>query len=687
MVKTYLKTLERMFTKHITRFFSIILIVLVSVGFVAGIGTATDKIKASLSDYYRVQNVSDLILKNTADGFSQDEIKALKARYGENNVNTGMSVDVNLSIDGEEQLVRLYFLDEFERPTVNRWDSLEKAALTDVENAVYADQSDHKIKGIAPGTQIELDFADILRQLAAQNGEEPDETVDGLLDNLKRIPVTVTEKVQSPLTFACDGEPSYTNSEEELNNIPNTVDAVNSLITLDNILYLPSGIIPTLRDAIPEEALKLLDIPPEMLPYLPAEALQQIEELKKLMESADEPLLGTGDIYIAFEDRSLFNAFSPRYKTYLNEEKAEISALLGGEFRFISLYDNFSFISLNSYAEKVMAIGYVLMVAFLFVTALVVLSTMTRLLEEERSQIACLKTIGYPNAKIIFKYVLFAMIATGIGGVCAYFVEIGIARLLYIVFEYSFVMPPMSQHVAMLFFLITFTFIVLATLLATALAGRKLTNEKPANLLRPKVPKAGKKVIIEKIPFLWNMLSFKYKSTVRNVLRYKNRFFMTVVAVAISTALVLTGLALLDVCLFGGLESVSIMLVAVVVVVFAGLLTAVVIYTLTNINISERNRELATLMVLGYYDGEVAGYIYREIYIDTVIGIIFGYPLSLLLMYVVFDIMAMGTITGVSWFMWLAAPVIVLLFTFIVTMLLRHKIVKIDMNESLKAVE
>ena len=229
--------------------------------------------------------------------------------------------------------------------------------------------------------------------------------------------------------------------------------------------------------------------------------------------------------------------------------------------------------------------------------------------------------------------------------------------------------------------------IVAVTLVATALAGRKLTGDTPANLLRPKAPKAGKKVFLERIPFIWNMLSFKYKSTTRNVLRYMSRFLMTVIAVAFSMALVMAGLALLDLCLFHGLNSPSVMAVAVVIVIFAGLLTAVVIYTLTNINISERNREIATLMVLGYHDKEVAGYIYREVYIDTAVGILFGYPLSALLIWGVFLAMGMGMVGGVNWFVWLIAPVIVFAFTAVVTLLLKRKIVKIDMNESLKAIE
>lgn len=92
---------------------------------------------------------------------------------------------------------------------------------------------------------------------------------------------------------------------------------------------------------------------------------------------------------------------------------------------------------------------------------------------------------------------------------------------------------------------------------------------------------------------------------------------MTVIAVAFSTALVMAGLGLVDMCLFQDFGSGAILGISALIVIFAGLLTAVVIYTLTNINISERNREIATLMVLGYHDKEVTGYIYREIYINS----------------------------------------------------------------------
>lgn len=639
-MKTYLKTLLRVFKKHFTRLLSIIFMVVISVGFIAGIGCAVDKINYSLTDYYRAQNVSDFIIKSKkSGGFSQDEIDEVRARYGENNVNAGMSLDAEIDIDGEKQLVRMYFFDG--EQTVNKYTLRESAEGVQAEISVCAEEGDNKIKGVPLGTEIKLNFKDILTQLA--DGETPP-MLAAMPDSLLTKTVTVTKTVLSPLTFGVDGEPSYKNGEDV--EIPDNINAVNELITVDNILYLSYA-----------------DVPFSLLPK--------------------------GDLYVALDNRNAFNAFGDDYMNYINGESAALSEILGGEdeARAITLYDNYSFNALVSYGSKVRAISLVLMVAFLLVTALVVLSTMTRLIEEERSQIACLSTLGYPSWRIIFKYVLFAMIGCGIGGAGAYFVEMGVATLLYVVFNYSFTMPPMTPRITAWFFLAVYFGIVLVTLVSTVLAGHKLTADKPANLLRPKAPKAGKKVFLERIPFIWNLLSFKYKSTTRNVLRYMSRFLMTVIAVAFSTALVLAGLGLLDLCLFHDLNSPSVMAVSIVIVAFAGLLTAVVIYTLTNINISERNREIATLMVLGYHDGEVAGYIYREVYIDTVVGIIFGYPLSALLIWAVFTAMGMGTLGGISWFMWLIAPLVVLLFTALVTLILRRKIVKIDMNESLKAIE
>ncbi len=610
MIKNYFKMLFKTFGKHIARLLSLIVMVLISVGFVAGIGSAQDKIDYSLTGYYKSRNVSDYIIKSNKGAFTQDEISAVSRLFPAAEINTGMSVDIPL---GEKRSLRVYFLD-FENWTVNV-PELIKGEKPSSASLAYAERADDVIKGYSVGDNAEIDLSAVGLPV--------------------KFNVTVSGIVQSPLTFSKNGEPSYNN---EMTSVPETTSGTKDMNCLENILYVSKDLLPAV-----------------------------------------------GDIYVAVENRNVFKAFSGAYDRMTETDVKRIEEV--ADASVITLDKNYSFKSLSAYGEKVAGIGYVLMIAFLFVTALVTLSTMTRLLEEERPQIACLKTLGYSSFGIISKYVLFALVATGVGGGGGYFVGLGIAYFIYSIFGYSFNMPPVSGNIAIVFYIIVFSLIVAATVAATVISGFRLTGEHPANLLRPKPPRAGKKVFLERIPLLWNRLSFKYKSTMRNVFRYKSRFIMTVFAVAFSTALVLTGLALLDLCLFSSFGSPEIMGIAILIVVFAGLLTGTVIYTLTNINISERNREIATLMVLGYHNREVTGYIYREIYINSGIGIIFGYPVSLLFIWFVFSVIGQGTLAGISWFVWLIAPLFVLLFTFFVTLTLIRKIIKIDMNESLKAIE
>ena len=673
-MRTYLKTLIRMFQKHLMRFLSIIFIVVVSVGLISGVGSSGEVIERSLAEAYRDQNISDLIVKSTAQtGFTEEQIAAVRARYGKENVNSGNSLDVTVSIGGSERTVRLYFLKEI--PTVNvPWTRSGKDfSALDKESEFLSlhVESSKTLQTVEEGTSFTLDFKDIMEQLAEQGGSAVTGLTETFLGYVGSVEVTSAGTLLSPIIFGVEGEPSYI--QEEGAEIPDVANALSSLNTISTALYFSYDIVPTFGEVLEGQGFE--------------------ENVIKLMLSLagmdyDEKLVPLGDLYIAFPERGLFEPYGGSYEELVEAEKEALYDLLGDDIEFISLKENFSINSLHSYAGKVTAISAVLMVAFIFVTALVVLSNMTRLMEEERPQIACLRTLGYGGFAILFKYLLFAAIGTGIGGTGAYFVGVGLTAFVYYVFNYNYAMPPMTSVATSLYFLITFSCIVIATLTATLIAGGRMVREKPADLLRAKPPKAGRKVFLERIPILWNRLSFKYKSTMRNVLRYHYRFSMTVISVACSMGIALAGLALLDLCLFHeGFGSAALIGLAAVIVIFAGLLTMVVIYTLTNINISERNREIATLMVLGYYDREVAGYIYREVYINTIVGILFGFPMGIFLIIILFKVINVGSLAGVSWFVWPVAAVIVLLFTALVTLILRRKIVGIDMNESLKANE
>ena len=620
MVKTYFKIVRRMFRKQLTRLLSLIGVILISVGFVSGIGSPTDMIKDSIENYYKNQNVSDFIIKSKGGSFSEEEINKIKSHFGEKNVETGTSLDIRT---GEKTSLRLYFVD-FEKWNINVPELVngEKINIGD-KNQVYAEVKDNKIKGYNIGEKVEVNLKEAL--------DLPFEC---------KINVTVKGIVMSPLTFGKDGEPSYNNPEDT--KTPENIVEINKLDLLENIIYCPK----------------------EVCPFLPV-----------------------GDIYVKIENRNLFNSFSKNYEKYIEEQKEEITSLLGENIKIITLDDNYSFKSIISSADKVRGIGNILMIIFLAVTLLVVLSSMMRLMDEERSQIACLKTLGFSSFTIVMKYIFFALVALAVGGAIGFFVGYGVSWLICNIFNYGHVMPPIDVIINPGYFFLSVGIIIIVTLLATFSLGMKLANNEPAILLRPKVPKSGKRILLEKMPFIWNHLEFKYKSSFRNVLRYKTRFMMMFISIAVSTGLVFAGLALLDICIFSDFGSPSIIGIAIVVVIFAGLLTMVVINTLTTINISERNREIATLMVLGYYDGEICGYIYREIYISAFLGILLGYPTGIGLATLVFKTMEFGEVKDVSWFMWLIVPVVVFGFTLLVTLILSPKIIKTNMNESLKAIE
>lgn len=658
-----------MFKRHFTRLISILLMVLVSVGFTAGIGMATDKINDSIAEYHEARNVSDMILLNDEGSFTDDDIAALETQFGAENVQTGGMLEFEVK-DGKatvndteltftnvpDGIVRVYLFDEAADPskvTQNLFEDVthyDTSAAGDDAITVYAERATEQLAGYEEGQSFTMSFT-----MHDSSVLERDIPPFGKQEIALETDISVTQNyvlggtVRNPLHMAVRDDPSYTDDPAS--------DDEDDMLDLTTIFYVFGD---------------LLHLEIET-PF--GEILQTI--------SAAEM---RNQVYLTLPDAGSLFGFG--YDGALDDAEAAVASLgLSVSPQVLTMHENYSYESFREYGGKIEGIGYVLMVVFLLVTILVVLSTMTRLLDEERGQIACLMTLGYSPASIIVKYLLFALVGTLIGGVGAYFAGLGLARIIYVNFEWNYVLPPYSSNVTMTFYLITFAVILISTLIATAVAGFKLTREHPATLLRPKTPKAGKTVFLERIPFIWNRLSFKYKSTMRNVLRFFVRFLMTVVSVAFSTALVLAGLAVLDCCLFQDIGGAAMIAVAIIVLVFAALLNFVVIYTLTNINISERERELATLMVLGYYDNEVAGYIYREIYITSLIGILFGLPLGCLLCLFIFNVMGFGSIPGINWFVWVLAPILSVIFTVLVTLMLRRKITKIDMNNSLKAIE
>lgn len=199
-------------------------------------------------------------------------------------------------------------------------------------------------------------------------------------------------------------------------------------------------------------------------------------------------------------------------------------------------------------ADRMRNIGQVFPVMFFLVAALISLTTMTRMVEEERTQIGTLKALGYGKAAIASKYLCYALFAT-LGGSLAGiafgekflpFVIVTAYRIMY--HHMTNIELPYNMKYA---FIATGAALA-STMLATLAACYRELAATPAVLMRPPAPKEGKRVLLERIPFIWKHLSFSWKSTVRNLFRYKKRFFMTVFGIGGCMALMLVGYGLRD---------------------------------------------------------------------------------------------------------------------------------------------
>lgn len=206
-----------------------------------------------------------------------------------------------------------------------------------------------------------------------------------------------------------------------------------------------------------------------------------------------------------------------------------------------------SFVEYEGCANSIDALAKIFPVFFFAVAALVCLTTMTRMVDEQRINIGTLKGLGYKTSQISKKYILYALIACLTGSILG--LAIGFSVFPTVIF-FAYGMMYSIENIVYVFSIpiaIGITSLALIIIILSAyMACRKELKETPAILMRPKAPKSGKRILLERVPFIWNRFSFISKVTVRNIFRYKKRFLMTVLGIAGCTALILTGFGIKD---------------------------------------------------------------------------------------------------------------------------------------------
>lgn len=560
----------------------------------------------------------------------------------------------------------------------------------------------------------------------------------------------------------------------------------------------------------------------------------------------------------------------------LDKARQQLSELPDASWMVLDHSMHYSTYMFENNAAQMEKIGLVFPLLFFLVAALVCMTTMKRLVDEERSQIGVFSALGFSKNQITGKYVIYAFTASMLGSVVS--IPLGMAIfpvVIYFCWRLMYDLPDMVLTMPAYIAVLGICSFTVLMIMVTFIVVRGVLKENPSQLMRPKAPKNAKKVFLEHIPFIWQRLSFTSKVTARNIIRYKSRFFMTVIGVAGCTSLLVLGFAIKDsisqvvsiqygdiirydttitledkdytddvltklekdgnveyavpflsysskvylddektlqvyvmdendiediidlrervsqdkldiddgavisekfsrltgvgvgdeiviesangikkeveitgICemytqhylfiseenyeyIFNetahydsiavtsknsdelikdyeneeGIKTIadftamtatfnnmfdSLDIIVVVIILAAGSLALVVIMNLTEVNISERIREIATLKVLGFNNGEVYSYIFKEVFILSLIGMLVGQPFGKLELIFVMDIIDMEMVmfsTNILPTSYIYGFLITMIFTVIVILLMRKTLRNVEMVESLKSVE
>ena len=231
-------------------------------------------------------------------------------------------------------------------------------------------------------------------------------------------------------------------------------------------------------------------------------------------------------------------------KTQIEQAESQLNQIPKGVLYSLTKSENVGIASYDSYKEAIASIADVFPLIFFLVAALVSLTTMTRMIEEQRGYCGTLRALGYSKQDVIMQYIVYAFLATFFA--CILGILVGnqvFPRIIY--FLFSYLMYGMKQSAVLVqkwsISLMTVLISVGVTLLATLSVCLQELVSTPSVLMRPKAPKAGKRILMERIPFIWKRLNFNQKVTMRNLFRYKKRFWMSVIGIAGCTALIMLG--------------------------------------------------------------------------------------------------------------------------------------------------
>lgn len=574
--------------KHsVSRFLSIFTIIALGCGFFSGIKATMPDMVDTATDYFVENNLMDLKLVSTI-GIKSEDVMAVRHADNVKGAMPGYSKDVFYNYNNRNVVLKVMsYNDSMDKNSVNY---LNKPVLTEGRYPEKSGECVVEVKLSSPdtfkvGNTLKLSSAfddeDIYDTFAEDTyeivgivtsplyiGYERDATKAGNGSVQSYIMVPEEDFVcdyYSELYVAFDGlsdlDPFSDEYLDEVNKKKSS--AVNAFETSVNDRFnqmkseAEEDINSAKQQAETLEELLKCDI--SALTLLEQTTQQSIKQLEKQQTDTVKQFKLSQEKSKLEKITALLNArksgdavVEKEYKAQLDEinkqvksSEQQLSLIENPQVYEFNRFFSTDYSSFKGDSEKVDAVAKIFPVFFIIVAALVCLNTMTRMVEEQRIIIGTYKALGYSSFRIIMKYIIYASIAAVLGSIVG--VIIGLQLFPYIIYDSYKILyniPEINTPFRLNYLILCMLASVLCTCSAVVYSSVKSLNSQPSQLMRPKPPKSGRRVVLERIDFIWNKLSFLGKVSVRNLLRYKKRFFMTIVGVAGCTALIVTGFGL-----------------------------------------------------------------------------------------------------------------------------------------------
>lgn len=570
--KTRAKNIFRGIRGSLNRFLSILFIVALGSGFMAGLAATSPDMYATADRYMDEYNWYDLDIKSTL-GFSNDDLLAIRAENGIVYAQGARVVDTVLKASDDEAYTSRVFgiLDKNGNTVINR------ARLKE---------------GRMPENDDECVIQPVSGRYFAGNlkiGDELSVSADGARsDRLK-----IVGFVESPMCISLISEPSSVGTGKITLDIYVHTDFFEYDYFTDVFVMLEGA---KALDTFGDEYSCLSSDHTEALKQLADGRLAiretelkngietQIEQLEAVRNALNEAgaagsALSKDTVTRLKENAVVISAISqsdPALAKLLGDTQTavcdalksteppdesgikklddaiavlreKITAIDGGAWLVRTRDDSAGYSSYDSNVGKVAALSKIFPVFFFMVALLVALTTMTRLVEENRTQIGTLKALGFSNVEILGEYMFYSLLSSALGCILGFSVGFRLfPKAISSAYAMMFTLPEVTTSVRYDIVLWVAPVTVGSILLATLWACWSEFRACPAKLMQPKAPAAGKRIWLEHLPFIWKRLSFTHKVTCRNLFRYKKRFFMTVIGVAGCSALLVTGFGLRD---------------------------------------------------------------------------------------------------------------------------------------------